>query len=252
MGLARIVLESRNKRTILDPISNICIIGAFLLFSVDMFLFLPNIDEPQALEIVTRSAISLIFLVGGLIGMIALGVHIPLPQTRGGDIDLNISTTEWTLIIIWTAINLMAIVLINAITFQSSTLFSQTFVEYPDTLLHWVVFSTAIGWTEEVVFRGFMLPAISRASGNVVGVLTTTLAWVAFHGGVYGLSPEPLVIIFFTGLVLSVSYLATNYRLTTTMLPHGINNFIAVGTRGAIVEVPALALVVPLMRSMIK
>jgi len=235
MGLAKIWADSQSHRTKLDPISNICIIGAFLLFGIEMFVFLPNISsDPQILELVIRSAISFTFLLGGLVGMLFFGVHIPKPETRGGDIDMSISSAEWTMIVFWMAIDLMLIVVLNIITFQNSSLFQASFIKYPDTLIRWAIFSTAIGWTEEVVFRGMMIPAMSRSSGKVVAVLASTLAWVAFHGGVYGLNPEPLILIFFTGLGLAISFIATDYRLSTPMLPHGLNNFIAVGSRGAI------------------
>jgi len=235
MGLAKYWIESRNQRTKIDSISTICIIGAFLLFGIEMFVFLPNVsDDPLIMELVLRSVICFVLLISGLVGMLFFGVHIPKPETKGGDIDLVVSSAEWTLILFWMAVDLMFIVVMNIITFQNSALFQASFIHYPDSLVRWMIFSTAIGWTEEVIFRGMMIPAMARASGKVIAVLASTLAWVAFHGGVYGLAPAPLILIFFTGIGLAISFMATDYRLSTPMLPHGLNNFIAVGSRGAI------------------
>jgi len=250
MGISRFWLEAQEHKTKIDPISTVLIIGTMLLFSVQMFVFLPNYSEPKVAEIVIRNLIAFVFLLAGLGGMLFFGVHVPTPETRGGDIDLQISTAEWTLILLWTAIDLMFIVVINAVTFQYSSLWKLSFIDYPQSKMQWIMFATAIGWTEEVFFRGMMLPAVSRASGKVVAVLACTLAWLGFHFGVYGLSMEPLAIIFFSGLALSVSFIATMNRLTTVMLPHGINNFIAVGTQGATLEVPIGNMVLPLIMVM--
>jgi len=231
MGIPLLKLLNNEKKVILDPISNICILGTFMLFAVDMFIFLPNVnDHPEAMELVLRSAISFAFLIGGLIGMLFMGVHIPVPQTKGGNVDLNLSQPEWAMISMLFMVNMMAIVTINILTKQYSTLFSSTFVDYPDSPFRWAIFSTAIGWTEEVVFRGFLQTSISRISGSVVGILASTVAWVAFHGGVYNLDPTVYTILFLIGLVLSITFHISNYRLSVTMLPHGLNNFIAVGS----------------------
>ncbi len=249
MGVAQFWAKMQEKRVQIDPISNICILGALLLFGIEMFVFLPNVhDDEQIMELVLRSAVAFTFLVGGIAGMMFSGVHIPRPQTRGGDIDLNLTVTEWTMILFWMAIDLMVIVVISNITYKGSSLFAESFLEYPDSLFRWVVFSTAIGWTEEVFFRGYMLTAVSRWSGDVVAVITSTVAWAAFHGGVYGLMAQPLIIIGVTGLILSISMIGTGYRLSTTMLPHGLNNFIAIATQGAIVNRAILPLVMVMLR----
>jgi len=251
MGISRYWLEAKENKTKIDPISTVLIIGTMLLFSVQMFVFLPDYSDPKIAEIVIRSVIAFLFLMGGLGGMLFFGVHVPTPETRGGDIDLQISTAEWTLILMWTAIDLMFIVVINALTFRYSSLWKLSFINYPQSKMQWIMFATAIGWTEEVFFRGMMLPAVSRASGKVIAVLACTLAWLGFHFGVYGLSIEPLTIIFLSGLALSISFVATQNRLTTVMLPHGINNFIAVGTQGATLEVP-INVVLPVIMGMVK
>jgi len=236
------IFKQRSEyRTILDPISYICILGALFLFAVQAFVFLPNVDDPEILALVLRSVVSFVFLLGGLVGMLFFGVHVPVPQVRGGDVDLDISASEWTEIILWMGVDLFMIVLINYMTLQSSSLFAQSFVNYPDSMLNFAIFSLAIGWTEEVFFRGFALPAIAKLYGDPMlslftALVTTTFGWWVFHGGVYGLDPQSMVVILMAGLVLGFSFIATNYRLSVTMAPHGINNVLSVLTRGATVK----------------
>jgi len=235
MGIAYLKWFKENQsKVILDPISNICILGAFMLFVVDMFVFLPDASEPEIMKIVLRSAISFAFLLGGLIGMLFSGVHVPRPQTKGGDIDLSLSTTETALITILFMINMMAIVTINIITQQYSKLWTQSFVNYPDSLLRWMIYSTAIGWTEEVVIRGFFQVWMTKLSGGIIGVLASTGAWVLFHGGVYNLDPQIYLLLFLIGVILSTTFHIAKYRLSVTMLPHGLNNFVSVSRSGAI------------------
>ncbi|MFW6109383.1 MAG: CPBP family intramembrane glutamic endopeptidase [archaeon] len=251
MGIARIYYEAEEQKTIIDPLAIVCIMGALLIFGVQMFSFLPNIEEIGVAQIIGRGLIGFVLLLSGMTTMLFFGVHVPKPETKGGNIDMNLSNFEWSLILSWMAIDLMAIVLINAVTFQYSHLWQMSFIDYPQAVFQWVMFSTAIGWTEEIVFRGMMIPALTRATGKIVAVLTSTLAWVGFHFGVYLLSSDALVIIFFSGIVLAISFIGTRNRLSTTMLPHGLNNFIAVGTQGATLRVP-IGLVIPLLKVLVK
>jgi len=227
MGFARLKLYAEKKKVILDPVSLICILGAFMFFGLDMFLFLPDIENAEALKIVLRSSISFTFLVAGLIGMIFSGVHTPKSEKVGGNIDPRLSPAEMGLISMLFMINMMAIVAINILTRQHSDLGQKSFVNYPQSNFRWAIFSTAVGWTEEVVFRGFMQTTMSRVSGGVVGVLASSFAWVLFHGGVYNLDPTIYLTLFLIGLVLSITYEISQYRLSVTMLPHGLNNFLA-------------------------
>lgn len=233
--------QQSEYRTILDPISYICILGALFLFGVQGFVFLPNVGDPQILALVLRSSISFMFLLGGLVGMLFFGVHIPLPQVRGGDVDLDITPAEWTEILLWMGIDLFMIVLINFMTLQGSSLFAQSFINYPDSLLHFAIFSLAIGWTEEVFFRGFALPAVAKLYGDPMlsaftALVVTTFGWWVFHGGVYGLDPSAMIVILMAGLVLGLSFIATNLRLSVVMAPHGVNNVLSILTQGATVK----------------
>jgi membrane protease YdiL (CAAX protease family) len=213
-----------------------------------MFIFLPHFEHPEIMRLLLTSSFSLILLVCGLVGMMFFRTHNPFDKKQ---VDRKLDAGETQMILVFTALDLVLISIINYVTFQASPLF-QSFANFPDPRMQFLIFSILIGWTEEVFFRGFMLTWLARFSGIFFSVITSTFAWWLFHGGVYGLELEPLIIIMVCGFVLSVSFIASNFRLSVPMTPHGINNFLGFVTRGSVLGDASTSVVLTLIRMVFK
>jgi hypothetical protein len=77
---------------------------------------------------------------------------------------------------------------------------------------------------EEVVFRGFIYPALARWTGTLVSVLVTAGAFTALHGQQLGYSWAPLLLIFIVGAVLTVTRVVTR-SVATCVIVHMTYNF---------------------------
>ena len=237
MGYNRELLESRQYRVIIDPISLVCIFGSFFVLGMTMFSFLPTIHEnPKILDIFLKSAVLFLFLIGGLVAMLFTGIYDP---RRKGDTDWLLDAKELDMILLWTGVSLMMIMFINYITFQYSPMFQSAVNPdiAPGSLMTlYLMLSLMSGWTEEVVFRGFALRFIQKVTlgDDIAAIVISTLLWWGFHWGVYGLALTPMLIILMSGFMLSISMIITEGRLSVVMAPHGINNMLAWATSGAI------------------
>jgi membrane protease YdiL (CAAX protease family) len=236
MGLRELIKGSQ-YRVIIDPFSIVCIFGSFFALGLMVFNYLPDIHENQLVfDLVIKSVILTVFLISGLVGMLFFGVYDPY---REGDTDFFLDARELDQIFFWTGVDLFMIFLINWITFQYSPLFqnilTQATVDPKDLFRLFLSFSLISGWTEEVLFRGFALRTIQKFTfgDEIVAIVLSTLLWWGFHWGVYGLDLGAMMIILLSGFILSVSFIATNGRLSVVMIPHGINNVIATFMRGA-------------------
>lgn len=90
------------------------------------------------------------------------------------------------------------------------------------------LFAILIGVSEEIVFRGFLLSLAWMLTGSsVISIGFSSLVFTIFHGAVYGVSPEALIIVFFAGIFLGVAFVMSNRRLSVTMTSHGIINLLA-------------------------
>jgi membrane protease YdiL (CAAX protease family) len=77
---------------------------------------------------------------------------------------------------------------------------------------------------EEVVFRGFLYPALARWTGAFVSVLVTAAAFTALHGAQLGYSWAPLLLIFIVGMTLTVTRVITR-SVATCVVVHMTYNF---------------------------
>jgi len=215
----RTLIKAR-QGVLLDAISIFFIVSSFLFFSIQMFIFLPDISNPIALSMVMRCLICFSFLIGGIVLMMTTRTLNPYSPRF---VDEHVSSDDMGLITVLTVIDLVMITLINFVTFQYTPL-KAMFEITPNPIFSQVTFSFFVGITEEVVFRGALLTYASNISWSFVGIIISTLAWWAFHGGVYGLQAAPMTIIIGSGFVISASYVMAGNRLSVPMLPHGINN----------------------------
>lgn len=78
---------------------------------------------------------------------------------------------------------------------------------------------------EEILFRGFLYPALARWTGAVVSILLTASAFTLLHGAQLGYSWAPLLLIFVVGVVLTVTRAVTK-SVATCVLVHMSYNFV--------------------------
>ena len=91
----------------------------------------------------------------------------------------------------------------------------------PDWAIYAVIIAIGAPVSEELLFRGFMLPALARSRIGFVGAtLVTTTLWMALH---FTYSIFGLVEIFMIGLILSWALYRTG-SLWASLAIHAINN----------------------------
>jgi len=77
---------------------------------------------------------------------------------------------------------------------------------------------------EEMLFRGFLYPALSRWTGVVPAVILTAAGFALLHGAQLAYSIVPLLLIFVVGVVLTVTRAVTK-SVATSVLVHMAYNF---------------------------
>jgi uncharacterized protein len=77
---------------------------------------------------------------------------------------------------------------------------------------------------EEIVFRGFIYPALARWTGAVLSIIVTASAFTLLHGAQLGYSWAPLLLIFVVGVALTVTRVVTK-SVATCVIVHMAYNF---------------------------
>lgn len=78
---------------------------------------------------------------------------------------------------------------------------------------------------EELLFRGFLYPALARWTGTTVSLIITASAFTMLHGAQLGYSWAPLLLIFVVGLTLTITRMRTN-SVATCVIAHMTYNFV--------------------------
>ncbi len=89
---------------------------------------------------------------------------------------------------------------------------------------------------EELLFRGFLYPALSHWTGMAPAVVVTAAGFALLHGSQLAYSPIPLLLIFVVGAVLTITRAVTK-SVATSVLVHMAYNFTLflqfyIGTQG--------------------
>jgi membrane protease YdiL (CAAX protease family) len=89
---------------------------------------------------------------------------------------------------------------------------------------------------EEMLFRGFLYPALSRWIGIAPAVVITSAGFALLHGSQLAYSLVPLLLIFIVGVVLTITRAVTK-SVATSVLVHMAYNFtiftqVYIGTQG--------------------
>ncbi|HEV8494485.1 MAG TPA: CPBP family intramembrane glutamic endopeptidase [Candidatus Angelobacter sp.] len=77
---------------------------------------------------------------------------------------------------------------------------------------------------EELLFRGFLYPALARWTGPFISVVVTASAFAMLHGAQLGYSWAPLLLIFIVGVTLTVTRVVTR-SVATGVIVHMTYNF---------------------------
>lgn len=78
---------------------------------------------------------------------------------------------------------------------------------------------------EELLFRGFLYPALARWTGATASLIITASAFTLLHGAQLGYSWAPLLLIFVVGLTLTVTRMRTN-SVAICVVVHMTYNFV--------------------------
>jgi membrane protease YdiL (CAAX protease family) len=78
---------------------------------------------------------------------------------------------------------------------------------------------------EELLFRGFLYPALARWTGATASVIITASAFTLLHGAQLGYAWAPLLLIFVVGVTLTVIRMRTN-SVATCVIVHMTYNFV--------------------------
>jgi membrane protease YdiL (CAAX protease family) len=78
---------------------------------------------------------------------------------------------------------------------------------------------------EELLFRGFLYPALARWTGAAASLILTASAFTLLHGAQLGYAWAPLLLIFVVGLTLTITRMRTD-SVATCVIVHMTYNFV--------------------------
>ena len=78
---------------------------------------------------------------------------------------------------------------------------------------------------EELLFRGFLYPALARLTGATASLVITASAFTLLHGAQLGYAWAPLLLIFVVGFTLTVTRMRTN-SVAVCVIVHMTYNFV--------------------------
>jgi membrane protease YdiL (CAAX protease family) len=102
---------------------------------------------------------------------------------------------------------------------------TEFFKDRPSALLLAAFAVLVAPFMEEMLFRGFLYPALARWTGPAVSVLITASAFTVIHGAQLGYSWAALMPIFIVGATLTVTRAVTK-SVATCVLVHMTYNFL--------------------------
>lgn len=102
---------------------------------------------------------------------------------------------------------------------------TEFFKDRPSALLLGAFGILVAPFMEELLFRGFLYPALARWTGATASLIITASAFTLLHGAQLGYSWAPLLLIFVVGFTLTVTRIRTN-SVATCVIVHMIYNFV--------------------------
>jgi membrane protease YdiL (CAAX protease family) len=100
----------------------------------------------------------------------------------------------------------------------------------PLSVLLMGIFAVSLGpLCEELAFRGFLMPLLTRPLGAVLGVMVTAAPFAVLHGGEYAWSWQPLVIVFLAGSAFGWMRFRTGSTASATAMHAAYNLVFFIG-----------------------
>jgi len=112
----------------------------------------------------------------------------------------------------------------------------QKLVDGPVGMVMFGLFSVVLGpVTEELAFRGFLLPLAIRSLGVAGGILTAALPFAVLHGPEYAWTWQYIVLVGFAGVVFGAVRWYTGSTLASALMhsTYNLTFFAAFVSRGA-------------------
>jgi hypothetical protein len=102
---------------------------------------------------------------------------------------------------------------------------TEYFKDRPSALLLGAFGILVAPFMEELLFRGFLYPALARWTGAAASIIITASAFTLLHGAQLGYAWAPLLLIFIVGITLTVIRMRTN-SVATCVIVHMTYNFV--------------------------
>jgi hypothetical protein len=102
---------------------------------------------------------------------------------------------------------------------------TEYFKDRPSALLLAAFGILVAPFMEELLFRGFLYPALARWTGRFISIVVTASAFTLLHGAQLGYSWAPLLLIFIVGVALTVTRVVTR-SVATGVIVHMTYNFV--------------------------
>ncbi|HSK45947.1 MAG TPA: CPBP family intramembrane glutamic endopeptidase, partial [Candidatus Binatia bacterium] len=102
---------------------------------------------------------------------------------------------------------------------------TEFFKDRPSALLLGAFGILVAPFMEELLFRGFLYPALARSTGATASLIITSSAFTLLHGAQLGYAWAPLLLIFVVGFTLTVTRIRTN-SVATCVIVHMTYNFV--------------------------
>lgn len=96
--------------------------------------------------------------------------------------------------------------------------------EFMPTLLWGIVFFAFQGTYEELLYRSYLMPHFSKAMGDVLAVIVSSVLFVLLHALNPGMTPMAVLNLFLASLVFSLIYYLTG-NLWLVGMAHGVWNY---------------------------
>jgi len=237
---------------VVDLVDVLLIIGVFFgayffcgLIATSIFLFTHHSQSPQNLEktlghnafFLLPTQLAVYLIVVGFMAFLAWARHrTPLGQA----IRWNLPVRRQAMYALAVGVGLALFSDVGEIVFQrwipKSLPITDFFQDRASALLL-AGFGVLIApLVEEMLFRGFLYPALSRWTGVAPAIIVTSAGFALLHGSQLAFSLVPLLLIFIVGVVLTITRAVTK-SVATSVLVHMAYNFtiftqVYIGTQG--------------------
>jgi len=215
------------------------VMSFFILGSVAAAIFIfthrsPGLNPKVLEEALTRNAFFIVptqfVIYVTIIGFMALLVRVRHRTSLAQAVHWNMPVRGQTLIKTLAGGTALALVsVIGEFVLQrwipDSLPITEFFKDRPSALLLGAFGILVAPLMEELLFRGFLYPALARWTGAAASLIITASAFTLLHGAQLGYAWAPLLLIFVVGVTLTVIRMRTN-SVAACVIVHMTYNFV--------------------------